>query len=92
MRAWRWAAVALAGAGMVGGAAPAAAECITVTFELHWWEEPDTYPLGQRDTCVTDTQWNKFQDIGWGADLDSEDQVLPYTPQGAWLQVWITGP
>lgn len=91
-RAMRFAALALAGVGTIGGAAPAGAECIEVTFEVHWWDEPDTYPLGQRDTCITETPWNQFQDVSWGADIESAEQVVPYTPQGVWLQVWFVGP
>lgn len=88
MRIGRWLlALALAGVGMIGGAAPARAECVMVTFEVHWWNQPDTYPLGQRDTCVTQTPWNQSQDVrdSWNGD----HEVVPGAPRGYWLQVWL---
>ncbi len=90
MRTRGLAAVVLAGVGMVAGTTPASAECMTVTFEVHWWHGPDTYPLGQRDTCVTDTPWNQFDEEHIGADLHA--QVAGGTPEGFWFQVWLVAP
>jgi hypothetical protein len=87
----RWlVALVLAGVGTVGGAAPAGAECVMVTVEVHWWDEPDTYPLGQRDTCVTETPWNQFHEEHLGDDLHT--QVYPGTPEGFFVQVRLAGP
>lgn len=90
MESRRLAALAVAGLGTVTGIAPASAECLTVTFEVHWWNAPDTYPLGQRDTCVTDTPWNKFHEEH--VQEDHYPELVPGMPRGFFLQVWFVGP
>lgn len=91
MRIGRWLlALALAGVGMIGGAAPARAECVMVTFEVHWWDQPDTYPLGQRDTCVTQTQWAQTDKTQAGHN--EQEEHVPGMPRGFLLQVWLTEP
>lgn len=90
MRIGRWLlALALAGVGMIGGAAPARAECVMVTFEVHWWNQPDTYPLGQRDTCVTQTQWGSYSNTD--ADHNEPQEHVPGI-RGFFFNVGLVAP
>jgi hypothetical protein len=84
--------VALVAAGVivVGGAPPARAECIEATVEVHTQGEPNWYPAGLDHHCVKDTPWNQGQDVT--AHYDEDEQLVPGTPTGFWVQIWTTGP
>lgn len=70
-------------------AAPAAAECVQVDFEIHHADQPPTYPLGAPEYCAVPTWWEQSHEVHGGDDL-SDPQ--PGTPKGFWLQVWIPTP
>lgn len=79
--------------GLFGAATPARSDCLTATVELYWWgSSPDTYPLGERDKCVTDTPLDQAQPFWVGDEFDGEEPVHPGTPKGVFVQVWVPVP
>lgn len=70
--------------------APARAECVEVTLEVYWWDQPPSYPLGARDTCVTQTPWAQTDETHSHHEEDSP--IAPTIPRGYWLQVWVPLP